>query len=236
MNKSPREPRCSLLLRPMDVNQWQRIEPSCLRRHPDHNDCFSFRAVGSAMVVPIRWLALLMIPTLRNRNYFQFCWIVPDLEVAIEQWVRSGAGPFFLFESQPRHFSESHYRGVPGDIAPHRAAIGQLGEVQIEVVCPLSDVRSIWTEFIDFGSSGLHHAALYCHDYDAQRAAYLESRATIAFEGLMKGARTCYIDTVESLGFMTQLLSANPTAEKIFGQIRAAAEHWDGRDPIRLPG
>jgi hypothetical protein len=82
------------------------------------------------------------------------------------------------------------------------------------------------------GERGFHHTGLYCTDYEAERAAVLAG-GEMAFEGLMMGAKTCYVDTVRTLGFMTELITANPVAEMVFGQVRAAAEGWDGSDPIR---
>jgi Glyoxalase/Bleomycin resistance protein/Dioxygenase superfamily len=169
---------------------------------------------------------------LTNGNYMQLCWVVPDLEATIAHWVRSArAGPFFLFEDV--HFTDSHYRGSPADIAPHRAAIGQYGDMQIELIAPIGNGPGIWTDVVPAGKSGFHHTALYCTDYDAEKAAY---GGEVAFEGLMMGARTCYIDTVGTLGFMTELITANPIAEQVFGMFRSAAEGWDGADPIRILG
>lgn len=176
-----------------------------------------------------------MQPHRRNKHYMQLCWVVPDLEAAIDHWVgTSGAGPFFVFEDV--HFTESHYRGQPADIPPHRAAIGQFGETQIELICPIGDAPGIWNEVVPSGSFGFHHTALYCEDYDAQKAAYMAAGAELAFEGLMMGAKTCYLDTVTSLGFMTELITANPVAESVFGEFRKAAQGWDGSDPIRRLG
>lgn len=174
-------------------------------------------------------------PHRRNRNYMQLCWVVPDLEAAIAHWVRSaGAGPFFVFGDV--HFDDSNYRGTPMDVAPHRAAIGQHGDMQIELIQPLGDDPGIWGDVVPFGQAGFHHTGLYCSDYDAERSALLVSGAQLAFEGLMMGARTCYFDTVRELGFMTELITANPVADMVFGQIRQASEGWDGRDPIRSMG
>lgn len=176
-----------------------------------------------------------MQPNGRNKNYMQLCWVVPDLEAAIDHWVRtSGAGPFFVFEDV--HFTESNYRGQPADIPPHRAAIGQFGEMQIELICPIGDAPGIWNEVVPAGGFGFHHTALYCTDYDEQKAAYVAEGAEVVFEGLMMGARTCYLDTVKSLGFMTELITANPVAEMVFGEFRKAAQDWDGSDPIRRLG
>ncbi len=174
-------------------------------------------------------------PASRNRDFCQLCWIVPNLEAAIHRWVKTaGAGPFFVFDAL--HFDDANYRGEPGDIQPCRAAIGQLGDLQIELVEPADDGPGLWTELVPRGGFGFHHTGLYCHDYAAERAAYLASGAEMAFEGLMMGARTCYIDTVPSLGFMTELITANPVAEQVFKAFRDAAEGWDGSDPIRTLG
>jgi hypothetical protein len=152
-----------------------------------------------------------MIPGLRNRNYVQLCWIVPDLEASISHWVKStGAGPFFVFEEL--HFEQSQYRGQPSDIQACRAAIGQFGDMQIELVVPQDANPGLWTELVPKGRLGFHHVGLYCTDYDGDRAAYLADGSEMAFEGLMMGARTCYIDTSPTLGFMTELITANPVA------------------------
>jgi hypothetical protein len=162
----------------------------------------------------------------------QLCWVVPDLEVSIDHWVKStGAGPFFLYNGL--HFDDSVYRGTPSDVQQCRAAIGQFGEMQIELVEPVDDGPGVWTEVVPRGRLGFHHVGLYCTDYDAERAAYLADGSQMAFEGLMMGAKTCYIDTTPTLGFMTELITANPVAEMVFGQFREAAVGWDGTNPIR---
>jgi hypothetical protein len=171
----------------------------------------------------------------RAQNFMQLCWVVPDLEASIQHWVSScGAGPFFVFESL--HFDDGNYRGQPSDIEPCRAAIGQFGNMQIELVTPTGIGTGVWSDVVPNGGHGLHHAGLYCTDYAAERAAYTTHGETVAFEGLMMGAKTCYIDTVKTLGFMVELITANPTAAYVFEQFRKAAENWDGRDPIRALG
>ena len=174
-------------------------------------------------------------PAQRNKNFMQLCWVVPALEAAIDRWVKTaGAGPFFLFENV--HFDNSNYRGKPMDIAPHRAAIGQFGEMQIELIQPTGDDPGIWTDVVPKGRLGFHHTGLYCTDYEGERASYVATGADVAFEGLMMGAKTCYIDTTETLGYMTELITANPIAASVFEQFRIAAQGWGGQDPIRTLG
>jgi hypothetical protein len=171
----------------------------------------------------------------RNKDYMQLCWVVPDLEQAILNWVKmTGAGPFFVFEEL--HFQNGTYRGQPSDVQPCRAAIGQFGDMQIEFVQPTADGPGLWTDVVPRGGFGLHHTCLYCEDYAAQRDAYLAEGAEMAFEGLMMGHTTGYIDTVKELGFMTELVTANPVAETVFKAIRDASIGWDGADPIRTLG
>ena len=60
--------------------------------------------------------------------------------------------------------------------------------------------------------------------------------AEVAYTGLMMGHRTCWIDTTATLGFMVELVTKNPVADGVFGAFRAAAENWDGKDPVRTFG
>lgn len=56
------------------------------------------------------------------------------------------------------------------------------------------------------------------------------------FDGLMMNARVAWLDTVGTLGFMVELITANPVADSVFSAIRAAAEDWDGSNPVRRLG
>ena len=175
-----------------------------------------------------------MFTPLTNGNYMQLCWVVPDLEAAIGHWVRSArAGPFFVFEDV--HFSDSHYRGTPATSPPprrHRPIRRHADRTD----CPHRQCARHLERCRPRRKSGFHHTALYCSDYDAEQAAYAAEGVEVAFEGLMMGAKTCYLDTVTTLGFMTELITANPIADQVFAAFRAAAQGWDGSDPIRSLG
>lgn len=174
-------------------------------------------------------------PTARNKNIMQLCWVVPDLDAAIDYWVRQfGAGPFFVFDAL--HFDEPNYRGEAFNIQQCRATIGQSADMQIELIEPTDNGPGLWTEVVPKGQLGFHHVGLYCEDYAAEQQAIFDSGAELAFEGLMMGAKTCYIDTTKTLGFMTELITANPIAAEVFGAIKAASEGWDGSDPVRTMG
>ena len=168
-----------------------------------------------------------------DRTFMQFCWLVPDLDAAMAAWIRNaGVGPFFRFDNVA--YDRPQYRGQPGGNAQITAAIAQAGDVQVELVCVHDKQPSIWQEGPAAGGKlGFHHAAIYCHDYDATVAAYTNAGSAIIFTGLMMGFRVGWADTVSTLGFFTELIDANPVADAVFAKFREAAADWDGKDAIR---
>jgi hypothetical protein len=186
-----------------------------------HTTPTSFEDIGGMLTLPFP-----------DKRVMQMCWVVPDLHAAMNDWVqKTGIGPFFYFDKV--QFEDGRYRGVPAQMVEHAAAIGQAGDMQIELVCQTVDQPSIWREVVPKGQSGLHHIALYCEDYQGTRDAYTATGAEVAYEGLMMGHRTCWLDTTATFGFMIELVTKNPVAEAVFGQIRDASINWDGKDPIR---
>lgn len=170
-----------------------------------------------------------------DQRFMQMCWVVPDLQAATEHWLKTtGVGPFFKFDSVS--FDEACYRGQPTECPDVSAVMAHAGDIQIELVCQNDDRASIWRDVVAAGQTGLHHMALYCDDYDANLAAYTNSGLKVAFSGLMMGSRVCWIDACNTLGFMVELLEANPVADSVFGSFKEAAQNWDGSDPIRTLG
>ncbi|WP_165966400.1 VOC family protein [Actinomadura sp. 7K507] len=159
------------------------------------------------------------------------CWVVPDLDAAIDSWVRTaGVGPFFWFDGVP--CTDGSYRGRPAEFPAVTAAIAYAGSLQIELLSQDDDERSIFSELVPRGQTGLHHTALIARDYEAERDTFVEAGATLAFEGLIGASRTCWLDTASTLGFMIELLEPSATRDAAFAAMREAAEAWDGTPPI----
>lgn len=170
-------------------------------------------------------------PLLANRNFMQACWVVPDLHKAIENWSRTaGVGPFFWFDEVG--CTHGRHRGVPADFPAVTAAIAYAGDFQIELVSQDNDQRGVFRDMFADGQSGLHHMALVCADYEAERDAYVAGGAELAFEGQIGNSRTCWVDTTPTLGFMVELLEPSPARAAGFAAMRTAAETWDGINPI----
>jgi len=73
----------------------------------------------------------------------------------------------------------------------------------------------------------------------------LRSRARRLYQGGL-GARfrgrhdgladQLWLDTIATLGFMLELVEANPVTDMVFGKFREAATNWDGKFPVRSFG
>jgi hypothetical protein len=169
---------------------------------------------------------------LPSRNYMQIAWVVPDLHAAIEHWAhQAGVGPFFYFDDV--RYENAIYRGKPWKPVKFHAAIAQAGTMQIELISQLEEGPSMFRELVPSGQSGLHHMSTYTKTFEADLAHYRKAGVEVVFSGLMKGAPVCWLDTAGTLGFMTELITANPLKEQVFSKFRDAAESWDGVDPIR---
>jgi hypothetical protein len=105
--------------------------------------------------------------------------------------------------------------------------------MQIELIEQLEDGPSMFREFVPPGQARLHHMSTYTDDFDADLAHYRKAGAEVVFSGLMKGAPVCWLDTMATLGFLTELITANPLKEQVFAMFRDAAENWDGVELIR---
>lgn len=172
---------------------------------------------------------------LPSRQYMQIAWVVPDLHAAIEHWARqAGVGPFFYFDDVV--YENAIYRGEPWQPVRFHAVIAQAGPMQIELIEQIEEGPSMFRELVPPGESRLHHMSTYTHDFEGDLAHYRSSGAEVVFSGLMKGAPVCWLDTVGTLGFMTELITANPLKEQVFAMFREAAQDWDGIDPIRRIG
>lgn len=166
-----------------------------------------------------------------NRNFMQMCWLVPDLQAAIDSWAgNAGVGPFFWFDGVD--FVDGSYRGSPTPFPKVQAAIAYAGDVQIELVCQVNDDPGVFRDVFPRDKFGLHHMALYCRDYEAERDAYIEAGAQLAFEGKLDGIRTCWVDTSPTLGFMVELLEPSAGRDAGFAAMHAAAQSWDGSDLV----
>ncbi len=165
----------------------------------------------------------------------QNAWVVDDLDAAARHWAEKlGVGPFFVFDSV--EFDHVHFRGEPSPIRMSMA-LGYWGNLQIELIRPLNDAPSIFSEFRDRGHSGMQHVGVLSHDLEADLAR-LAARGVQPVQAgrAANGTAFAYVDTDFHPGGMVEIIEVSPALEKGFAMMRGAARDWDGRDPVRRVG
>ena len=161
----------------------------------------------------------------------QNCWVVPDLDAAMEQWLSMGVGPFFRRDAD---YPEALYRGKPEPLA-FKAALAQAGPVQIELIQQTSKGASAYRDMVPEGQSGFHHMCRIVQSVEEEierlRARGIEMASEFRSVG---GAKVAYADTRSELGCMLELVPAEPVLINLFRDVAEAARNWDGTDPIRM--
>ncbi len=161
----------------------------------------------------------------------QMAWVVDDLEVAMQKWIKGhGAGPFVVL----RHcqVSDLLHRGRPAT-CDFDVAIAQSGSVQIELIQQNDDLPSVYRDLYRKGQEGIHHICHVVDDLPGAMAHFRGRGAEVAVEGNFGAVRFAYMDTCSSIGCMTELVGRHPDIEAFFKMIADTAIGWDGKDPIR---
>lgn len=167
----------------------------------------------------------------------QLAYKVNDLEVAAAAHHRAfGSGPFFVL----RHvaLASSQHRGVERAF-DHSSAYGQWGSVMVELVVQHNPDPSALHDMFPHGSGaeGLHHAALFVDDLDAEIARFAAGGAPLAQLSVTQtGTAFAFVDTRASLGHMLELYEPTAQLAGFYDFVADAAKGWDGRDLLRELG
>lgn len=161
----------------------------------------------------------------------QNCWVVPDLDEAMQRWLSMGVGPFFRRDAD---YPDALYRGRPEPLA-FKAALAQAGPVQIELIQQTSAGPSAYRDAVPEGQSGFHHMCRMVHDVGEEiarlRARGIEMASEFRSVG---GAQVAYADTRREMGCMLELVPTEPVLVNLFRDVAQAARYWDGSDPVRM--
>ena len=124
------------------------------------------------------------------------------------------------------------YRGGPSGVDVS-LAVGNSGDVQIELIQCETDAPSVYKEFLDAGRVGVHHVGLMPEHYDKARHDYESKGFEAAFECSISGTSLVYYDTVDAVGHFTELWQKSDAFTDFMKFVRDASIDWDGRDPVR---
>jgi catechol 2,3-dioxygenase-like lactoylglutathione lyase family enzyme len=163
----------------------------------------------------------------------QLAFVPRDFEACLDYWTRvMGAGPFYLME----HIKADRtlYRGKETHI-DFTAAVGYWGDMQIEIVRQHCDTPSIYSNWLAEGREGLHHVLIAVDDMESALQRCQEAGAELLQQAVFRGgsAEVAYLDTGGGPGTMLELWKGDDAGRAFFASVRAAAENWDGRDPVR---
>lgn len=168
----------------------------------------------------------------------QLGFVVRDIDAALRYWTEVlGVGPFFVFrEVAPDVYL---YRGGPSAPPTMSIALGNSGDVQIELIAQHTDEPSAYRDFLDAGREGLQHVSSWLTraDFDLTRERLLADGAAIVHEGGMADSdiRWAYLDTDTIPGGLQYEIAdvLDSSVYPLFESLADMAKTWDGTDPVR---
>lgn len=161
----------------------------------------------------------------------QLAYVVNDMDAALDYWVTTlGAGPFFTMEHCA--LDNQRYYGEPTN-ADISVALGNSGDLQIELIVQHNNAKSVYKDFLDAGRQGVHHIALMPENYAATYEQYRSSGHKPAFELTLGGSPAVYFDALHSVGHYIELWDNCEAFKEMFLLVEDAAKNWDGRNPVR---
>jgi catechol 2,3-dioxygenase-like lactoylglutathione lyase family enzyme len=87
------------------------------------------------------------------------------------------------------------------------------------------------------GKEGLHHAAMFVDDLDAEIARFAAEGAPLAQLSVTSGGTAfAFVDARASLGHMLELYEPTAQLTGFYDFVAEAARGWDGRDVLRELG
>ena len=163
----------------------------------------------------------------------QMGYVVPDVEAAMQHWIKvCGVGPWFIADKLP--LTKFTYKAQRYDDLHMSIALGNSGDVQIELIQQRSDTPSMARDFLArYPEGGLQHWSSWPENYDELYERAIANGYMACQEGDAPRGRFVYFTQEGHPGTVIEMSHATPMRKRIFDAVREAAIGWDGRDPIR---
>lgn len=134
---------------------------------------------------------------------YQIGVVVRDMDRAKAFYERLGIGPFV--EGPSAHALERRIYGEPAPDAMVRGAIAQMGQIEFELLEPVSG-KSIQGEFLETHGEGVVHICAHTDDIDRDIEELTGLGYEVISEGRIEdGGRFAYFDTRETGGLILEL-------------------------------
>ncbi|MHA6766900.1 VOC family protein [Sphingobium ummariense] len=175
-----------------------------------------------------------MVPSIPNfigRTFDQICFVVEDMDEAVEYWKRTfGVVSWTVRRGLSRGQKDKLYRGKPGNFE-YSCAYGVAGGIMVELAQHEEGV-SAYSEWTDAGRTGPNHIGFRVDDHDAYVKA-CEHFEALGLEPVMSGlyegdggiCRWGYYDTSATLGCFTEVYYL--TGELLVEMARMQSEAAD---------
>ena len=95
-------------------------------------------------------------------------------------------------------------------IAPVLAAFYNFFNIQLELLQPVGDQATVWSDYVKMGQSGLHHIRFDVDDQDRANQLMAEKGIGIWMEGhslINPASRFTYYDSLDKLGFIVEAVT-----------------------------
>ena len=158
-------------------------------------------------------------------------YVVGDLATGVERFTAAtGAGPFFAMEHLV--FDEVTYDGGPARY-DHSSAFGQWGPVLVELTVVHDAQPAGLRDALTAPGAGLGHVAWLADDLAAETAR-LEAAGLRRFHTGRSGpVSAAWFDGGALLGHPVEVLQRCEEILGFYAMVRAAAQDWDGTEPLR---
>lgn len=165
----------------------------------------------------------------------QLGYIVKDLNAALDFWVKVlGVGPWAVVKSlKPTNVI---YRGNPGELEMN-CAVANSGDLQIELIQPISTTPNFYQECFDKGMNGIHHVSFWqdpAHFDEVYN--YLQGKGfQLAMSGEIGGpdGKFAYLDNEKYPGVIVEISKLGGPKAIMYKVLADVCRYWDGEDPIR---
>lgn len=168
-----------------------------------------------------------------SRRFDQICFVVPDIEKAIEFWKKTnGIDAWNVAYDLAKEQTEKEYMGKPGNFQ-FSCGYGYAGETLIELARH-DGGDSVYNDWIKAGQTGPHHVGFRLENeaeyFEAERH-YQDCGLVKAMAGLFQGpfgnCRWSYYDTRAQIGCYTELYYVD-------GEIATRMERLKHGEPVSI--
>jgi hypothetical protein len=162
---------------------------------------------------------------------FQLGIVVCDIEAAMQHWTQAfGVGPFIFMADTGR--VPGLYRGKPNEVRL-RMAFSYSGDLQIELIQPLDDAPSPYTDFLAAGREGIQHLAYYAADFPAACRQLEAGGLTCAYTIDLPREQVRYYEDPRQPATMVELVTAHALRRRFHAALAAMTKGWEGANPVR---